>query len=216
MSAVRVVVLDVDETLTERNSWSELTLGLGASIEDHLVIYRRLNAGELTVEQAAAQVVELWRATGNATRPAMDAIFARTPLRAGAVELVSWLGRNGFLAVLISGSMDLFVADVARRLGVAVWYANAHLTFGTGGELTALRYEANQGAAKLRQLEELCSARNFDIRTVTVVGDGENDAELFAATGRGILLAGDLSPRYDAWRIVSRLEEIPAILSGTG
>jgi HAD superfamily phosphoserine phosphatase-like hydrolase len=216
MSAMRVVVLDVDETLTERNSWSELTLGLGASLEDHLVIYRRLNAGDLTVEQAAAQVVELWRATGNATRPAMDAIFSRTPLRAGAVELVRWLGRNGFLAVLISGSMDLFVADVARRVGVDTWYANAHLTFDTGGELTALRYEADQGAAKLRQLEELCTARNLDIHTVTVVGDGENDAELFAATGRGILLTGDLSPRYNAWRIVSRLEEIPAILSGTG
>jgi phosphoserine phosphatase len=215
VSAVRIVVLDVDETLTERNSWSELTLGLGASLEDHLAIYRRLNAGELTVEHAAAQVVELWRATGKATRPAMEAIFARTPLREGAVELVRWLGRNGFLAVLLSGSMDLFVADIARRLGVDTWYANAHLTFDAGGGLTGLRYEANQGAAKLRRLEELCAARNLDIRTVTVVGDGENDAELFTATGRGILLAGDFSPRYNAWRVVSRLDEIPAILSGT-
>ncbi|HEV8556463.1 MAG TPA: HAD-IB family phosphatase [Actinophytocola sp.] len=216
MSAIRVVVLDVDETLTEGNSWSELTLGLGASLEDHLAIYRRVNAGELTVERAAAQVAELWRATGNATRTAMDAIFARMPFREGAAELVTWLGHNGFQAVLISGSMDVAVAGVARRLGVDTWYANAHLTFDAGGALTALHYEANQGAAKLRQLEDLCAARNLDIRMVTVVGDGENDTELFIATGRGILLAGDLPPRYNAWRVISRLDEIPAILSATG
>jgi HAD superfamily phosphoserine phosphatase-like hydrolase len=210
---VPLVVLDVDNTLTEHNSWAELTLALGASLDEHVGIYRRLTAGEITPEHAAERIVALWSATGNATRPAMTRIFDGLPLRAGAVELVRWLQDNGFLTVLISGSMDTYVATVARRLGVDTWFASSRLEFDARDDLAALRYRPDQAAAKLEQLRRLCAARGIDIRAVTVVGDGDNDGELFAETGRGILLAADGTPRCGAWRVVSGLGEIPALLS---
>ena len=203
----RLVVLDVDHTLTEHNSWSELTLALGASLDDHLAIYREL------APDATRRIVALWRATGNATLPTMRRIFDRMPLRDGAPELVNWLRGNGFRPILCSGSMDLYVASVARRLGVDTWFASSHLKFDDQGNLAALEYETDQARAKLRQLKGLCADRDIDIRTVTVIGDGDNDGDLFAETGRGILVAKDLVPRLGAWKVVSALEDIPAVLN---
>lgn len=220
---MRFVVLDIDNTLTGHNSWAELTRALGAALDDHLAIYRRLGAGELTTAEAARRIVDLWRSTGNGTRAAITAAFDRMPLRTGAVELVNWLYGNGFRPVLISGSMDLFVAAVARRLGVDTWYAGSRLEFDADGNLAALTYRLEQGRAKLEQLRQLCAESGVDIRTVIAVGDGENDQEIFAATGRGILLGPrpdvpwpDVPrpdvPRPGVWRAAAELSEIPALL----
>lgn len=208
---MRLVVLDIDNTLTDRNSWAELTLALGASLDDHLAIYRRLGAGQITTAAAARELVDLWRSTGNASRAAIASAFEAMPLRAGAAELVSWLRDNGFRSVLISGSMDIYVAAVARRLGVETWYAGSRLEFDPYGKLSGLTYRLDQGRAKLEQLQQLCAESGVDIRTVTAIGDGDNDEEIFAATGRGILLAGDSTGKCPAWRVVATLGEVPQL-----
>ena len=120
------------------------------------------------------------------------------------------------LPVLISGSTDLYVGTVARRLGVETWFANSSLEFDSDGNLETLVYQTEQGRAKLDQLSRFCAENGIDIRTVTVVGDGENDAVLFAATGRGILVTRQPPARQGAWRVVAELAEIPALLGAVG
>jgi phosphoserine phosphatase len=111
--------------------------------------------------------------------------------------------------------MDMYVAAIADRLQIKDWFANGRLIFDDQGTLTGLRYNPDQGATKLTQLNEFCSQEKLDITQVMVVGDGANDVELFRATGHGILIA-DESPAADlqaeAWKTVASLNEIPAIL----
>jgi phosphoserine phosphatase len=211
-----MIVLDVDHTLTSHNSWTELTHVLGASSETHLALYQQLLDGEIELDEANSKLVDMWRATGKANRTSIEQAFRDMPLRPGAMTLARWLDQHKYRTCLISGSMDVYVAVIADRLQIKNWFANGRLIFDDQGTLIGLRYNPDQSATKLTQLNQLCSEEKLDITQVMVVGDGANDVELFRVTGHGILVA-DEPPSTDlqavAWKTAARLDEIPAILS---
>jgi len=202
--------------LTSHNSWTGLTLALGASSESHLALYRQLLDGKITPEDANGHIGAIWRATGNANQVFIQKVFRNIPLRPGALTLARWLNRRQFRACLISGSMDMYVATIADRLQIKDWFANGKLIFDDQGGLIGLEYSPNQSATKLVQLNKFCLQEKLDISKVMVVGDGANDIELFQATNHGILVA-DEPPAADvqavAWKTVTSLNDIPAILS---
>lgn len=218
MPGREMIVLDIDDTLTPQNSWTELTAAMGASVEEHMSLYHRLCSGEIELEDASQRLVAMWRATKNANYGFIQQAFEAMPFRVGAVELAAWLRNNNFRIHLISGSMDLYVATVARRLGVSRWFANTRLEFDSHGELIGLSYRLSQGAVKLSQLRRACREESVDIKNVTVVGDGANDLELFMATSRGVLVTEAPTPdlRKTAWRTVNSLEEVPSVLTEAG
>jgi phosphoserine phosphatase len=210
-----MIILDVDDTLTPHNSWTELTHALGASTESHLTLYQQLLNGEIKLEDANSKLVDMWRATGKANRGFIQRAFQNMPLRAGALALTRWLNQQQFRACLISGSMDMYVAVIADRLHIKDWYANGRLIFDDQGDLIGLQYNLDQSATKLTQLNEFCSREKIDPTQVIVVGDGANDMELFRATGRGILITDQASTvdlQEVAWKTVASLNEIPAML----
>ncbi len=210
----KAAIFDIDGTLAPHTSWTTLTKDLGADPEEHERIFRKYREGKLAYDEARRRLIDLWKATGNATRPSFEAIFRAWPLRDGAESLFDYLHDGHYLTCLITGSMDLYAAAVAQRLGADRYYANTELVWDGNGVLADMHYEADQGAKKVRQLAEFCEAYGLKEADCVAVGDGENDIPIFLKTGMGIALRGESSPRLEAvaWRSVENLAAIKGLL----
>lgn len=210
----KAIVFDIDGTLSPEVSWLALTRDLGASVDEHVRIYEDYKAGSITYAESKQQLIGIWRATGNATKPFFQQLFENWPLVPSAQKLVEAARPNHALC-LITGSMDAYAEIVARRLGIKHWYANTTLHWNEHQELIDMDYELRQAQRKLEHFKEFCQSRNLKPQDCIVVGDGENDIELFKLSGKGVLVLGDEKAdeyRRYAWRVVDDLSELKQVL----
>ena len=214
MQEAKAVIFDIDGTLAPEVSWLALTRDLGASVEEHMHIYDSLKNGEVDYVAAKSRLVDLWRATGNANKTFFSQIFNALPLNPVAQKVVRAAQARRVIC-LITGSMDLYAQIVARKLSVAQWYANTVLHWDGDGNLVDLDYELDQAAKKLAQFEEFCQANDLKAGDCLVVGDGENDERLFAASGHGVLVGGELETQTQAWKRADRLADLEQILQAS-
>ncbi len=216
MNNIRAVIFDIDGTISPENSWTAFTDGLGASVESHLSIYKNHLDGSIGLDESEDQLMDLWRATGNANKPHIEAMYEEWPLREEAKSVVDWLKASGYMVCLITGSVDLYAAHIASRLRIEDYYANASLHFDKDMQFVGFDYTADQADVKLQQLEDYCKKNSLSITDCMAVGDGENDIELFKATGRGVLIKnGAVSEGLGraAWKTIANLNEIPDLLN---
>lgn len=213
MKKIKLVCFDVDGTLVDGNSWLWLTEGLGCSRSKHLNIFRRAKTGEISFTEAERLLTQLYQNSRRATRGSINKLFAQVKPRPGAKELVIYLKEKGYLVYLISGAIDIYVENIAKKLGVDGYAANSTLKFNSDGILQSLFYRSNQGELKADQLNLLLDKLDLNLKEVVFVGDSENDLEVFKKTGRGIAVSSrEKDLLKAAWKTVGSLEEIKQIL----
>ena len=91
------------------------------------------------------------------------------------------------------------------------YYASAELIYDESGLLIDFEYSIDQSAIKLVQLQRFCRQYDLSMKECIVVGDGDNDVDIFKATGRGIYIEADKSSeklRKVAWKYATNLNEI--------
>lgn len=215
MSTYKAVIFDIDGTLTMDISWTALTRDIGGSVAEHLAIYEEHVGGNIGLDEAKRKLLDLWRATGKATKPHLQQLFAMWPVRPEARPVIKELKTQGLLICLITGSMDLYAKHIADELDVPAYYANATLYFDDDNNLFDFHYDRDQAALKLIHLRAFCQANKLQLNECLVVGDSNNDISLFHETGNGILLdnGSDISQelRSAAWRVIHSLQELPLI-----
>lgn len=54
---IDTIVLDVDGTLSEEISWLKLTQGLGASSDEHSIIFEQFKKGSLSYPEAKKRLI---------------------------------------------------------------------------------------------------------------------------------------------------------------
>lgn len=214
MTKAKAVVFDIDGTLSPEVSWLALTRDLGAPVERHIQIYQDYKNGVIDYPASKTQLIDLWRATGNANKTFFVQLFNAISLDSAAEKVVR-SAKVDRIVCLITGSMDLYAEAVAKKLGVDQWYANTTLHWDVDGNLIDVDYELNQAAKKLEQFGEFCQANNLKMQSCLVVGDGENDELLFEACDRGVLLGGEPKARTRAWKRIARLTDFEDILKGS-
>ena len=95
------------------------------------------------------------------------------------------------------------------------YYASAELIYDESGLLTNFEYSIDQSAIKLVQLQRFCRQYDLSMKECIVVGDGDNDVDIFKATGRGVYIEADKSSeklRKVAWKYATNLNEIIEIV----
>jgi len=216
MDNIKAVIFDIDGTLTTKNSWIYLTENLGGSVKEFLSIYKAGLTGEISHTEANIQLRDIWFRTGKATKNKFTQVFESIPLRAEATDLMEYLNAKKYLLTLITGSMDMFAEIIAKRLGVTSYYANTELIWNKTGELLETKYDYNQVSRKLKQLEIFCKENNLVPKECAVVGDSQNDLEIFRSTGNGILLETGLEDTAElkkvCWKKINNLKELEQIL----
>ncbi|MBE0527276.1 MAG: HAD family phosphatase, partial [Candidatus Thorarchaeota archaeon] len=112
---VRLVVFDVDGTLTRHSSiWWRLHELFGTTKEGRLY-FDQYFSGEITYEQWANYDVALW--AGEPVSKVMDAVAA-TKLVPGVRETISTLCEHGIKTAILSGGLDIMADDIAQRAGI--------------------------------------------------------------------------------------------------
>ncbi|OGE82707.1 MAG: hypothetical protein A3B23_03365 [Candidatus Colwellbacteria bacterium RIFCSPLOWO2_01_FULL_48_10] len=215
---IKAVVFDIDGTLMpefpELRSWLRLTSDLGLSADELEKIFQDMRNGKISYPQAKTELIKLWQSFGKATKKEFSEIFSNWALKEDAEPIFKYLNGKGYKTGLITGSVDLFAEIVARKVGADEWYANTELMWDEAGKLDDFVYTLKQGEKKLEQFKAFC-AKNMLLPTeCAAVGDGENDVEIFKASGHGIAVHSPSSLHLDpfAWKKVKDLGEIEQLL----
>lgn len=209
----KVICFDVDGTLSEENSWYLLTRSLGASIDDHLLLYQQVCRGSLEVNLAIRELENMYVRTGNAHRVCIQDIFSKIYIRPETYEVFGWLREQDYVIYLVSGGLKNYVADIARRLQVDGWYAPQELLFDHDGSLSRIDYTHDSGYHKVIDLHEIAQRHEIDITDIVFVGDGDNDRLAFEATGKGVAVYTNLEELISvSWKQISHLAELKGIL----
>ena len=151
---VKVIIFDIDGTLSSEVSWLKLTEGLGASANKHAEIFNKYLKREITYKKAKGNLIKLWHSTGNANKKYMTNIFNSWKLKEDAREVIEYL-KKYYKILLISGSVDLYVKTVAEKLGIEDWYANSIIDWDLKGNLIDFHYFRNQAAKKIGTVQTI-------------------------------------------------------------
>jgi len=214
METPKAIIFDIDGTLSPEISWTALTRDLGASVEDHIVIYQQYKTGQTDYAGSKRQLLDLWQATGNANKGHFLSLFESWPLVPEASDVVRTLAEK-YSICLITGSMDLYAQNVARKLQVADYYANTTFSWDEAGNLVDMDYELDQAKQKLEQFLDYCSLHSIKPEDCIIVGDSDNDIALFKASGRGVAIGSEIPETLGrvSWRTIQTLDELPALVT---
>jgi phosphoserine phosphatase len=213
MNKFELVCFDIDGTLVDGISWLLLTKGLGCSPEKHIDIFNRSKKGEISFLEGERMLTKMYQESGNANQKFIKELFSKIEPKSEAKEIISYLKKKKYKIYLISGAINIYTEEIAKKLGVDGWYANSSLKFDKNGILEKIYYKDNQGETKVKQLKELMKKFGIKKDEIVFVGDSDNDIEIFKETGHGI--AVELSSeelKNIAWKKIDSLLELKKIL----
>lgn len=183
----KIICFDLDGTLIDGNSWLAITEGLNCPVVKHVQLYEDTVSGKIAFEDAERELVGLWRNSGKATKENLKEIYNKTKIRDGVRELFDFLREKGFLIYLVSGSNKFFVEGISKKLKPDGFYSNAEILFDEKGVISKINQRIHeQGEIKVEQVSEIAKNNKVDIKDIYFVGDGENDIDIFIATGKGL------------------------------
>jgi phosphoserine phosphatase len=181
LMVIRLVVFDVDGTLTSHSSiWWRLHEHFGTEIEGRQ-FYNQYFAGEITYSEWADLDASLWK--GQSVEDVKSVVQA-TELVPGAKETVARLKEAGIKVAILSGGLDILAEDVARRIGVEYVLTNRLLH--SEGKLTGAVETRVGWGEKVQEIRRVCSHFNVSLKETAFVGDGRNDLSVFDTVGLSI------------------------------
>ena len=207
-----LIIFDLNKTLINENSWLKLNRAMGVTADEDADLLERAARGEITDSEAQLELLNLYQQRGDVSRAHIAQILAEYTYRPFAREVVVELGRRGYELAIISGAMDILVAQVADELGIILWRAGNQFIFDENDELVDIIAPDNDAEAKLEQLKQLAAERNLAMHDCLVVGDGANDLTLFQATGNGVTFTDSAIADQARW-VVDDLSKLLEIVS---
>ncbi|MEK9176690.1 MAG: HAD-IB family phosphatase [Patescibacteria group bacterium] len=211
-SDVKAVAFDVDGTLVRENFWTALNRMGGIPEEEDRRLGERYAEGELAYRDWMEEIARSLRRNSH-PRDEVEKMLARYRLVPGARDVVEHLSR--FPLALVSSNIDLYVADVARKLGISHAYGYCRIEYDERGLFAGIGFRSDKDELehKVEALRDFATKSGVSLSEIAFVGDSRNDLAAFTATGRGILVGeGNEDLRRAAWKRVATLSEILKIL----
>lgn len=208
---MKVICFDLNKTLIKENSWRDLNLALGVKPEEDDILMDWGERGIISDKEGQQLLLKIYQSSNKHTLENIKKILFKYTYVDGAKEIVKLSIEKGYTPLLVSGSIDLVVEQVAKELGIKHWKANNYFKFNSQGLLEEIETIGNDKITKLNQLIELSMILGFKIEETICVGDGDNDSELFKASMHGVTFEN--SKIIDqAWKIVKSISDIKEIL----
>ena len=204
---IRLVVFDVDGTLTQHSSiWWRLHELFGTTKEGRLY-FDQYFAGEINYEQWADYDAALW--TGEAVSKVMEAVEA-TKLVPGVRETISTLSDHGIKTAILSGGLDIMADDIAQRAGIEFVVTNklGH----KDGVLTGTVENIIGWAEKAKFIHTILDHFEVTLEETAFVGDGRNDMSILSIVGLSIAFNPEDQEVADSAQVVIRENDLRAIL----
>ena len=204
---VRLVVFDVDGTLTQHSSvWWRLHELFGTTKEGKLY-FDQYFAGEINYEQWADYDAALW--TGEPVSKVMEIVSA-TKLVDGVPETIATLNDHGIKTAILSGGLDIMADDIARRAGIEYVLTNK---LGIKDDVLTGTVENLIGwAEKAKYIHTILDHFDVTLEETAFVGDGRNDMSVLLIVGLSIAFNPEDQEVADTAQVVIRENDLRAIL----
>ncbi len=185
-------------------------MGLGVTTEEDRLMAKWHKEGVLPYDQWVQLLLRIYKTRSNASLADVEEALSRFEFLDGVTETIKHLQEKNYEVALISGSMDVYVDKVARDLGIKYAQANNIFVFDSSDILKDIVTFGEEGLSKLHHLESFCRKLGIQITECAAIGDGDNDLELFKATGHGITFK-DSPIEKDAWQVIDTLSDLQKI-----
>lgn len=204
---VKLVVFDVDGTLTQHNSiWWRLH-ELFDTTKEGRVYFDQYFAGEIDYQQWSDLDAALW--IGKPISAVLDAVN-NTKLVPGAKEVIDSLHDNDIDAAILSGGLDIMAESIAKRVGIDFVLTNRLLH--KNGKLLGSVENIVGWADKDQHIYSILEHFNVSAQETSFVGDGRNDLSVFKIVGLSIAFNPKEDEVAKAADVVIRENDLRAIL----
>ncbi len=204
---VRLVVFDVDGTLTQHSSvWWRLHELFGTTKEGRLY-FDQYFAGEINYTQWADYDAALWK--GKPVSRVME-IIAATKLVLGVRETIATLNDHGIKTAILSGGLDVMADDIGQRAGIE--YVLTNKLGHKDGVLTGTIENIVGWADKAEHIHTILDHFGMTLEETAFVGDGRNDMSVLSVVGFSIAFNPEDQEVADTAQVVIRENDFRAIL----
>jgi len=181
----RLALFDVDSTLIEQEVIDLLAqrTPYGDRVSE---ITRRAMAGEIDFDSALKERVSLLR---DLPESIFDDVISEITFSPGALELITFLKKQGVLVGAVSGGFINILEKLFKRIPLDYLSANSLeiqnglLTGRTLGPIINRR-------AKAEALSHFAEISGVSMRETIAVGDGSNDVDMITLAGLGVSYRG--------------------------
>jgi phosphoserine phosphatase len=204
---IRLVVFDVDGTLTKHSSiWWRLHEHFGTTVEGKLY-YDQYFSGDINYDQWADLDAGLWK--GKTLEEVMDVVHA-TQLASGAKEAIQILKDNDLKTAILSGGLDIMANDIGRRVGID--YILTNILYHQDGVLTGEVENLVAWGGKSLVIPQINAHFEIPLEKTAFIGDGRNDMSVFKVVGLSIAYNPEDQEVADSADVVIRKDDLRAII----
>lgn len=208
----KVIVFDVDGTLTDRITWYQVTEKLGGSTARHADLFMRYLNDELSYNALKKKLFKVWEHNGPIHRSQLKTIFEEIHIKGEAIDVINKLQARGYKICLISGSIRMFIEILAQKFGIKYHYGNSRLIFNKDGYWVDLDYTRAESRLKVEQLHQMLEKTGLSTEDCIAIGDGKNDIGLFQEVP-GVVVNGKSEHLTElAWQNAKYIPRILQIL----
>ncbi|MFW9816412.1 MAG: HAD family hydrolase [Candidatus Thorarchaeota archaeon] len=205
--SIRLVVFDVDGTLTKHSSiWWRLHELFGTTVKGK-IYYDQYFAGEISYDQWADYDAALWK--GKPVEPVIETVRA-AKLVPGALETISILKENKIDSAILSGGLDIMADEIGRRLGID--YVLTNKLHQRDGLLTGTVDNLVAWGEKAKEIGKITDHFGVSLDETAFVGDGRNDVSVFEIVRLSIAFNPEDQQVADAADVVVREDDLRSIL----
>lgn len=205
-----LICFDLDDTIIPMNSWYEINTALGLTPEEDRTLSGEFKNNIITAADWAQKITTMFKDRGKAHVDNIKTIISKFEVKDDAYDTLKYLKHKGYRIALISGSVDVVVDLVAKKLEIEMAEATNRFIFNQKGWLENVVTLGDDKVAKLNCLNGFCRKLGIETTEAYCVGDGSNDIEMFRSTNKGITFKG--SPIEDiAWKTINNLSELKDI-----
>jgi phosphoserine phosphatase len=204
---IKLVVFDVDGTLTQHSSvWWRLHELFGTTNEGR-IYFDQYFAGEIDYEQWADYDAALWK--GQPVDRVME-VVRNTQIVDGAVEAISTLREYKIKTAILSGGLDIMADDIAHRVGIE--YVLTNKLIHRNGYLTGTVENVIGWAEKAKCIHQIFDHFKVAPEESAFIGDGRNDISVFSVVGLSIAFNPSDQDVAKAAEVVVSENDLRAIL----
>jgi len=200
--AAKLIVIDLDGTMTTGNSWQKLNTAMGATVAEDDYYYDLYAAHKITYQQWVDALIDIYRRRSIPTKETLSRQLLQYSYIPWARQTVAEMKRRGYNLAIISGAIDIFVNAVANDLGIDTVAYNTTFYFDTEERLQRVEVKGDDAPVKLAQLQAICQERKISLEECICIGDSPNDRLIFEATGRGITFEHCKKIHDCSWKVV--------------
>jgi phosphoserine phosphatase len=207
----KLIVFDLDNTLTEGRSWTRLNVGLGMTPDEDLRLSKEYYQAQKFTEWVA-HIMGIYHKRGIPNKKNIEKILSTFRYITGAEECIGEIKKLGYYIAVISGAPDIFTELICRKLGINHFRSINTLVFDKNGLLIDITTEGEEELAKLKHYKNICNLVQVDIKQAVIVGDGDNEELLFNTSKYPITFKGG-KLENKAWKTIYSLTDLPKILN---